>query len=440
MNKEVVIWFRLVSSRARFPFLTPFLGGVSLAKFTFVHLNLNISFSVYTFSLQLIPILPARVPSKALKMDAGPASPNYQRLLERRQQMAAKREEEDHTRLAAHQKEDEQFEDLRARRVAMFEASLADLQKKHQTHSSEFLKSLKEKQRQEVIELETRHEQQVAQAETNISLQALQMHQSHEAQRQGLQNRLEGENKKRLESRALAQHRLDGKRYIEDYSLKDQVFKAFEKEAGTGRSSERPPLAPGCQSASSPASKNLLLHSPEMPTSKRQKIQATTPALRLESSLPSSPVDPVHVVPYHAEAGSEAALRTPQMSYKLKGFACGMRIWTAQPTESESCLSLQAAPVQQVFELYTVDGCKSGTFPQTVLEGGGDQKAFFNMTTARFELARMGRSTVKIEFKDQVELQNFLTLYREYYDEIAMTQVVRKSTFCVTVQRKKKLT
>jgi hypothetical protein len=81
------------------------------------------------------------------------------------------------------------------------------------------------------------------------------------------------------------------------------------------------------------------------------KIQSTTPALKLESSLLSSPVDPVHVAPYHTEAGSEAALRTPQMSYKLKSFTCGMRIWTSQPTESESCLSLQAAPVQQAFEL-----------------------------------------------------------------------------------------
>jgi hypothetical protein len=55
------------------------------------------------------------------------------------------------------------------------------------------------------------------------------------------------------------------------------------------------------------------------------------------------------------------------------------------------------------------------------------------MTTARFKLTWIGRSTVKIEFKDQVEFQNFLTLYREYYNEIAMIQMVRKSTFCVMV-------
>jgi hypothetical protein len=80
-------------------------------------------------------------------------------------------------------------------------------------------------------------------------------------------------------------------------------------------------------------------------------IQSTTPALKLESSLLSSPVDPVHVVLYHIEAGSEAALRTPQMSYKLKIFAYNVRIWISQPIESESCLSLQATPVQQAFEL-----------------------------------------------------------------------------------------
>jgi hypothetical protein len=77
--------------------------------------------------------------------------------------MAAKGEE-DRIRLVTLQKEDEQFEVLRACRVAVLEASLADLQKKHQTHSSEFLKSLKEKQRQEAVELETRHAQQVVQA------------------------------------------------------------------------------------------------------------------------------------------------------------------------------------------------------------------------------------------------------------------------------------
>jgi hypothetical protein len=97
------------------------------------------------------------VPPKALGIDVAPISPNYQRLLERRQQIAAKRADADRQCAAIHHKEDEQFEDVRAQRVAIFDASLADLEKNHQTHSSEFLKTLKETQSKEVIELETRH-------------------------------------------------------------------------------------------------------------------------------------------------------------------------------------------------------------------------------------------------------------------------------------------
>jgi hypothetical protein len=122
-----------------------------------------------------------------------------------------------------------------------------------------------------------------------------------------------------------------------------------------------------------------------------------------------------------------------EMSYKLKGFACGLRIWTAQPFESESHLSLRANPVLQVFELYAVDGCKSITFPETVLDGTGDQKAFVNVATTRLEVARENRSTLKIEFMNQAALQNFLTVYREYHNKIAITQLVRKFTFCITV-------
>jgi hypothetical protein len=98
--------------------------------------------------------------------------------------------------------------------------------------------------------------------------------------RQSLQHRLNEENKKRLDARTLTQNKLNRKRYIKDYSVKDRVFKAFEKEAGTGRSIEGLPLATVSQQASSPSCNNL--PSLEIATSKRQKIRPTIPDLKIE--------------------------------------------------------------------------------------------------------------------------------------------------------------
>jgi hypothetical protein len=61
------------------------------------------------------------------------------------------------------------------------------------------------------------------------------MRQRHEFQHQGSKENLGDENKKKLDSKALAQNKLNEKRYIEDYTFKYYVFKAFEKDVGTGR-------------------------------------------------------------------------------------------------------------------------------------------------------------------------------------------------------------
>jgi hypothetical protein len=207
---------------------------------------------------------------ESFKIDAGATSPNYQRLLRKWQEIAAKRAEEDRQRIVVHEREDKEFEGHQARRAAILEASLADLQRKHETHSAGYLRILKEKQRQEIIELEKRHAAQLAQAEIDIILESVQMRESHEVHRQGLKIRLDEENK-RLGIRALAQNKPDGKRYIEDYNLKGQVFNAFERDAGTGKSTggsqarSKSQVAAGLRQSSRPPRKDTDHPFPKIP-------------------------------------------------------------------------------------------------------------------------------------------------------------------------------
>jgi hypothetical protein len=166
---------------------------------------------------------------------------------------------------------------------------------------------LKEKQHQEVMELEKKHAAQITRAEISIAPLGVQMYQSHGFQRQGLQNRLNEENKMRLDIRALSQNKLDGKCYIESHNLEEQVFKSFEKYTSPGKliegsKAQKSPVLPRFQRSSSPPHKDFVSPSPEKRASKRQKIHKSSADTKFEdkTSPDHSPANKLYDTPFYS--------------------------------------------------------------------------------------------------------------------------------------------
>jgi len=128
--------------------------------------------------------------------------------------------------------------------------------------------------------------------------------------------------------------------------------------------------------------------------------------LKLERSPASSPVDLIDVVPFYSKVRPGPAPPTQHISSKLKGL---LVVYGAAKLAGE-LLEATSHPLLQSFELYTEGGCNSITCPETVLDGTGDQRASFTVPLARLVSAKKSRRTLKIQWKNQVELHNFLTV------------------------------
>jgi hypothetical protein len=89
-------------------------------------------------------------------------------------------------------------------------------------------------------------------------------------------------------------------------------------------------------------------------------------------------------------------------------------------------MALRAPHGWEWAELFYNEVCKSPDYPDSVLDRTGSEKVYCDKPTARVELVRTGRSTVKIEFEHTAELTTFLKLYaRRNEGKFALDESVR---------------
>jgi hypothetical protein len=105
--------------------------------------------------------------------------------------------------------------------------------------------------------------------------------------------------------------------------------------------------------------------------------------------------------------------------YSIKAFRCGPTTWPAAipqtSLELKATMTLRPDHSRKVVELYYNNICQSRQYPETILSISVPQKLYYNHATAKLELSRTHRSTVKIEFDNGSELLNFLELYKFYH-------------------------
>ena len=87
-------------------------------------------------------------------------------------------------------------------------------------------------------------------------------------------------------------------------------------------------------------------------------------------------------------------------------------------------------------ELYYNNICQSRQYPETILSSSVTQKLYYNHATAKLELSRTRRSTVKIEFDNGTELLNFLELYKSYHGgKLPIKHLVRSPNFSINFSK-----
>ena len=105
--------------------------------------------------------------------------------------------------------------------------------------------------------------------------------------------------------------------------------------------------------------------------------------------------------------------------YSIKAFRCGPTTWPAAipqtSLEVKATMTLRPDHSRKVVELYYNNICQLRQYPETILSISVPQKLYYNHATAKLELSRTHRSTVKIEFDNGTELLKFVELYKSYH-------------------------
>jgi hypothetical protein len=122
--------------------------------------------------------------------------------------------------------------------------------------------------------------------------------------------------------------------------------------------------------------------------------------------------------------------------YSIKAFRCGPTTWPAAAPQNSlgvkatKTLTLRPDHSRKVVELFYNNICQSREYPETVLDSSVPQKLYYNHATARLELSRTNRSTVKIEFDIGTKLLDFLELYQTFHGGKLPIQHLVRSPNC----------
>jgi hypothetical protein len=196
-------------------------------------------------------------------------------------------------------------------------------------------------------------------------------------------------------------------------------------------------------------SMNSLYARPELPSS--QHLQDTAPGqlsginpfytgtglpiaqqwhARPLGNLPNTPLDtgygpPIPQILQPSSIHNNPIGTKPELSdqqgdfYSIKAFRCGPTTWPAAipqtSLEVKATMTLRPDHSRKVVVLYYNNICQSRQYPETTLSSSVPQKLYYNHATAKLELSRTHRSTVKIEFDNGTELLKFVELYKSYH-------------------------
>jgi hypothetical protein len=407
--------------------------------------------------------------------------PSYEMLKKKRQEMAARRVEEDSERIATQKREDERSEHAWARVFAKLKGRKESFEKKHGALASASLTALAQRHLQGLIKLKQDHAIEPALTERTWQRNKDKVFEGFGSRRVALEMELEVGNKQRQSVGAQVQSTLEGTRYVEDYSLEEELSKAFEEVVGISKlvgwfQCRSGTLQSLLDTKSTPPSEtfgNICPSTSLKPPSKRQSICAfeTLSKSGTGNSPSYSPAkvtqdlydipfyiglefpnqsEKFHAVEIHPKTGKDSSPSKPlvkQVSsipnctkprlwnprratrFDLMYYQCGDMSWESRVSWEEKAainINLRLHTYRKVFVLFGGSGYISKAIPDTILNPAKHHMAYSNAETVRLQLIRHDRPVVKIEFENSAVFAKFWELYKSYVaGDINVQYVVR---------------
>jgi len=356
--------------------------------------------------------------------------------VQKRTELTAARDQEDHDRDTRRQKNDEIFKMAHTVRRCRLDEGRSVYLELERSDLEASLQATRDRQAAQLETLRRQHAQEIAAQEVRIAETLEEIKTDTDAMVVDLIREQKDETKNRLDARQREDEELQQRRKEQDDRLKDELFQAADEESRRYVQPASPKAAAG-QIVSNKRTNSIGMspNQENLRSSKRQKIDESLHPAGYSSSNSSSALPPTfqtgpnaskapagvtnNVPEQPQNEGKKSALKT-DFAIKFIENVSGPHPKTTWNASSEhNPKFLRANPAERIFEPYDGERCESVQCPGWVINNEeGSCIIWHDRSTARIHLITTGdpeQGQLRVEFTDVKEFDAFTLTFAAYY-------------------------